>query len=435
MKTKIYIILTALFTTMLVSAQKPWTLEQCVDTALINNRNVKQKVLTNKTKDIAYQQARQNLLPDLNASASHNLGWGRALADNNTYSNSTSLTQRTNYGFSSNLTLFDGLKMKYDIDARMADLKASEADVEKIKHDIVMSVSSAYLQCLLNKELLQVATEQLELTNSKLKQRKLLVENGKMAEGEMYELQAQASKEELNRIQADNTLKLSLLDLAQILELNDFSTLDVVVPENLVQSELQLLNPETVYSSALVHRPEVLNAQYQLQSSEKNVLISKSGYYPELSLGASFGSAYYNQQGIPSKTFGEQLSDKIGAGIGFDLRIPIFNKFKTKNQVKTAEINVQNSKLMVENTKIELRKSIQQAYYNALAAKIKWDAAQKSEVASREAYRFTNQKYENGRATVYELFQAKSNLTQVLSDVTQSKYEYVFRIKILELLK
>ena len=121
--------------------------------------------------------------------------------------------------------------------------------------------------------------------------------------------------------------------------------------------------------------------------------------------------------------------------IGLNLQIPIFNKFDVRNRVRTAQIGVQSNMLNVNNAKLELKKSIQQAYYNALGAKSRWDAANKSEIASREAYRFTNQKYEAGRATLYELYQAKSNLTQVLSEQAQAKYDYFFRVKMLELLK
>ena len=122
----------------LANAQDKWTLQQCVDTALANNRNMKQKEIVRQTNEIAYEQARNNLLPNLNASLSHNFQWGRALDDNNTYTNSASLTQSSSFGVGSSVTLFDGLKMKYNIDARMADLKSSEAELEVIKRDIVI---------------------------------------------------------------------------------------------------------------------------------------------------------------------------------------------------------------------------------------------------------------------------------------------------------
>jgi outer membrane protein len=433
MKTKIYMVMGALLVTLLANAQKPWTLQQCVDTALANNRNVKQQALTKKTREISYQQARLNLLPNLNAQAGQSWNFGRSLNANNTYQSANSA--QTSFGIGSNLVLFDGLKMKHNIDIRKADMYASEQDLEKIKQDITTSVAAGFLQILLNKELLQIATNQQELTKTKIEQRKGLVSAGKMAEGEMYDLLAQESKEELSKLQAQNTLNLSFLDLAQFLELDHFENLDIVAPENLSESDLHLLSADEVFISAITHRPEIKGAEYRLKSSESTVLATKSDFYPSLNLGAQIGTGYYNLSSLPNASFGSQFSNNMSTSISLNLQIPIFNKFDVRNRVHSAQIGVESNKLSVVNAKLELKKSIQQAYYNAIGAKSRWDAALKSETASREAYRFTNQKFEAGRATLYELYQAKSNLTQVLSEQAQAKYEYFFRIKLLELLK
>lgn len=431
---KKYIVIIALLMPLFAMAEKPWTLQQCVDTALANNRNVKQQSLMKKNKDIAYEQARQNLLPNLNASAGQNWNFGRSLSVDNTYK--TSNSSQSSFGISSGLTLFDGMKMKYNIDASKADMMASEADLEKIKQDITMNVALGFMQILLNKELLQVANEQLGLTRTKIEQRKALVTSGKMAEGELLELFAQESKEEMSRMQAENTLNLSLLDLAQYLELEHFENLDVVAPEKFSENELQLLSANVVIESALTHRPEIKGAEYRLKNSEYNVLIAKGNYMPTLSLGANYGTGYYNLSNLPSNnSFGQQLKDNMSATIGLNLSIPIFNRYQVRNNVRSAELGVKSSKISVDNAKLELKKTIQQAYYNALGAKARWDASQKSEIASREAYRFANQKYEAGRATLYELYQAKNNLTQVLGEKAQAKYQYFFRVKMLELLK
>lgn len=422
-----------LFLPLLIMAQQPWTLQQCVDTALAKNRNVKQQSLMKKTKEIAYQQARNNLLPNLNASASQNFNFGRSLAVDNTYQNTNS--SQSSVGISSNITLYNGLKMKNNIDARKADMMASEADLEKIKQDITMSVAAGFLQVLLNKELLQIANEQLELSKSKVEQRKGLVAAGKMADGELLELLAEVSKEELNKQKAENALKLSILDLAQILELDQFEKLEITAPENLSESDLKVLSADEVYNSAISHRPEIKGAEYRLKSSESNVLINKADFYPMLNFGAQIGTGYYNLSNLANKTLSQQMSENMTTVLGFDLRIPIFNKFDVRNRVRTAQLNVESSKLNVDNAKLELKKSIQQAYYNALGAKSRWQAAQKSETAGREAFRFTNQKFEAGKATLYELYQAKSNLAQVLSEQAQAKFEYFFRVKMLELLK
>lgn len=418
---KIILTITAFLIILFANAQTTWTLQQCIDTALMNNRNIKQNELTKTTKEIAYQQARNNLLPNLNASANQGWSFGRSQLADGTYQNINSSS--SSFNLSAGITLFDGLRMKYNIDARMAELKASEANLEKIRQDIILSVSTSFLQVLLNKELLSISVNQLKLTEAKIAQQKSLIEAGILAEGEIYELLAQQSKEEVNKIQAQNSLQLSLLDLAQILELSDFKNLDVQVPNDLMTNELALLDADKVYENALQHRPEIKNAEYQLLNSEKNIQIARSYFFPTLSFGANVGAGYYNSVSAPLNT-----------NLGFSLSIPLFNKMETHNQVRTAQINAKSYKLNVDNTKLELRKTVQQAYYNALAAKAKWDASLQSEQAGAEAYRFANQKFEGGKSTVYELFQAKNNLTQTQSEVVQSKYEYVFRLKILELL-
>jgi len=444
MKTKILLIISAALITLSATAQStPWILQQCIDTALVNNRNVKQQTLDTKNKAIAYDQARKNLLPEVGASISQSFGFGRTIGENNTYTSGTAASLSTGLGVSGSMTLFNGFRLKNNIESSKADMFASNADLEKIKNDITTNVAAGFLQVLLNKELLQIAVEQLGLTKTKIEQQKALVTAGKMAEGELYNLVAQESKEELSRLRAENTLKLSLLDLAQYLELDKFENLDVVAPDNLSESDLKLLAADEVYESALSHRPEIKGAEFRLKSNEYRLIATKSGYYPSLSLSTSIGSSYYLNNSVNPVTgqnyffdsFGTQLSNKINANIGLNLSIPIYDKNLTRNNVHSAELGIQSSKISIDNAKLELKKSIQQAYYNALGAKTRWDAAKKSEVASREAYRFTNQKYENDRATVYELYDAKNNLTQVLSEEVQAKYEYFFRIKMLELLK
>ena len=417
-----------------VSAQRVWTLEECVDTALANNRTIKQQQLNYKSKEIAYSQAKANLLPNLNASANQSFNFGRSLGVDNTYLKSNS--KNTSLGISSELTLFDGMKMKYSIEARKAELLAAGADVQKVEKDIILNVSTIFLQVLQNKELLQNAVNQLDLTRSNIERRKELINAGKLAEGELYELQAQEAKEELSRVQAENALQLSLLDLSQVLELNDFRGMDVKVPANLMENELALLSADEVYNTAVLSRPEIKSAEYLLQSNEKNISIAKSGYLPKLNFGAQWGTGYYNMSYLAKNSpFKDQLSNNMSTALGFNLSIPIFNRFDVRNQVKNARLSVENSKIEIEKAKIDLQKSIQQAYYNALAAKNRWESSQKSVKANEESYRFASQKFESGRANQYEVNQAKTNLTQSLSEQTQSKYEYVFRMKLLELMK
>ena len=434
MRTNYFLTIILIFCTLQISAQRVWTLQECVDTALMNNRNIKQQRLNYKSKVISYNQAKSDRLPNLNASISQNFNFGRSLSVDNTYQNSNS--QNTSFSVSSGVNLYNGFRMKNAIEARQAELMAAGADVQKIEKDIILNVSAAFLQVLQNKELLRNADNQLQITRENMARRKELIEAGKLAQGEIFEIQAQEAKEELSRVQAENQLQLSLLDLAQVLELDHFQDIDVAVPVNLLENELALLSADEVYSSALASRPEIRSAQYRLESSLKNIEIARAGYLPSLSLGAQWGTGYYNMSNMPTNpSFGTQFSNNISTGVGLSLSIPIFNRYEVKNQVENAKLNVESSKIDIENTKIELRKTIQQAYYNAIAAKNRWESSQKSVTANEESYRFASQKFEVGRANQYEVNLAKTNLSQSISEQTQAKYEYVFRMKILELMK
>jgi len=417
-----------------VTAQQKYTITECIEIALENNRNIKQQELNRQQREIAYSQARADLLPSLNASAGQNFVFGRSIGLDNTYQNTNS--SQTSLGIGADITLFDGLRMKHNIDARKADMHASEADLDKMRDDIIMSVSTAFLQALLNRELLQIAESQLETTQADIARRTELVKSGRMAKGELYEQEAQLAREELNKVQAASNLKLALLDLAQIMELEQFDDFDVTAPpaETLI-SETALLASEAVYESALVNRPIIRSMQYRIESSEKEMLMARSQLYPSLSFGANMGTGYYKMNGRDNDPFGTQLRNNVSNSLGFSLRIPIFNKFQVRNNVHSAELAIANTRLEMDKTKLELRKQIEQAYYNAVGAKSRWDAAQKSVAASNEAYRFAEEKHDSGRANTYELTLAKNNQTQALGEEAQAKYEYAFRLKILELLK
>lgn len=429
-KTMKAIIIAAMLAACVCAGAQTLSLQQCIDTALAHNNQLKQQTYQLRTQEVTYRQARQNLLPNLNASASQSWVFGRSIGADNVYKSTNS--SQTSLGLSASLLLFDGLKMKYSIDEAKAAMLASEADVSALKADITMNISAMYLQILLNKELLETARQQLADTQLKVEQNRALVEAERLAAGELYAIEAQAAKEELAVTQAQNNLQLALLDMVQALELDSIGGFDVVVPTDLELLAGALLTNDAVYNMALQHRPEIKAAEYNLAASEHALKSARADYYPTLSAGASLSTGYYDMEGYQNNTFGRQLGDNLSTSVGLQLTIPIFNKMQVRNNVSRARINVENYKVQAEEAKKTLRKNIDQAYYNALAAQSRETAAEKSERSAYEAYRYAEQKYESGRASVYEFYDAKLSYTLALSERIQAKYEYLFRLKILE---
>lgn len=414
----------------LTAYAQSYTLQQCIDTAMMHNNSVRQQGYNKEAQMLLYRQAKQNLLPSVNANAGQNWIFGRSIGVDNVYQSANS--SQTSFSLSASLLLFDGLKMKYSIDEAKAAMLASEAQVDVLKAEITLNVSAMYLQALLCKELLDVAQQQLAESRLKITQDSALVAADRLAEGELLSIQAQAAKEELSVVQAQSNLQLALLDLAQALELDNFQQFNIEEPDNAEFLNMELPSNEVVYTMALQNRPEIRTAEYNLSANEQALKSAKADYYPTLSAGVNVGTGYYNMQGANNDVFGKQMGDNLSTSIGLNLSIPIFNKMQVNNNVKRVRFSIENSKLEVENAKKTLRKNIDQAYYNALAAKAREEAAEKSALSAQEAFRYAEQKYESGRSNVYEFYEAKLNYTLAVSERIQAKYEYMFKLKVLE---
>ncbi len=409
---------------------KVYTLDECIQTALSNNNQMRLQQNQYAQQEIAYKQARANLLPYVSGSVGQNWVFGRSTGNDNISRSQNSA--QTSFSVSANLLLWDGLKMKFAIDEAKAAMQAEAANVETVEAEIRLNISVMYLQVLLNRELLAVAETQYEDTQRKVERAEALVAANRLAQGEVYSLQAQAAKEELAKIQAESTLKLSLLDLAQAMELDDFTGFDIALPtEDELAGEL-LPSNEEVYLQALQNRSEIRAAELQLAANESALKSAKASYSPTISAGANVGTGYYNISGLENDKFGKQLGDNLSTSVGLSLNIPLFTQMNTTNNLRRTKLNIENAKLQIEQVKKDLRKEIDQAYYNALAAQARQYSALKAERSAAEAYRYEEQKFSAGRSTSYTYYEAKNLYVQAQSERLQSQYDYLFKLKILQ---
>ncbi len=405
------------------------TLSDCIDSALTNSLSVRMQGNRYASQRLQYTQAKANISPSISGYVGQSWVFGRSTgADNISRPQNSS---QTSFNLSADLVLFDGLQMKYNIDQAKAAMQSSEADLEAIRLKIKMNVFTMFLQVLLNKQLLRVAENQLEDTQIKLRKDSALVAAQRLAEGELLSLQAQAAKEELAVIQQRSTLSLSLLDLAQAIELTDCNGFDIVEPD---PEELQgglLPSNDEVYQQALAYRPEIRALEYTIQANESALKGYKAAYSPTISAGASVGTGYYDMQGTDNAAFGQQMGDNFSSSVGLSLSVPIYDRLQTTTAVRRQRLAVENARLDLEQQKKDLRKEIDQAYYNALAAQQEQVSAMKSESSAREALRYAEQKYDAGRATSYEYREAKNTYLQAQSAYLQAYYNYIFRLRIL----
>ena len=423
----------------LFSQQKEWTLEECIAHALQNNISIKQQEIMTNIQVAALEQSKLKLLPTLNGSASHNYAFGRAL-DETTYEFTENETvQSNNFYAGSNLTLFGGLVNYNTIRKNKVEVLASEQELAQFRDNISLNIALAYLQILLNQELVTATQSQVELTYQQIDRTRKMVEAGSLARGNLLEIEAQAAREELQLVNMRNQLTLSLLNLAQMLELQNTDDFAVAVPAITVRDEAVDGNPAAIYAIAEKTRPEILSAEYKLKSAEYDLAIARGNMSPRLTLGASMSTGYSDMRLRPvtfeKYPFGEQLSDNLNYGLGFSLNIPIFNGWQVNTGIKNSRLGIENSRYALENTRKQLYKNIQQAYTDASGALKKYNASQKAVASMEEAFRYAEQKLGVGMVTAVEYNQSKTQLLNAQSEMAQAKYEYVFKTKVLDFYK
>ena len=415
--------------------QEPWSLRRCIDYAIEHNINIRQSDNAAKQSEIEVNTAKWARLPNLNGSANQSWNWGRtqtAVPDEETGDYSTvyvnTSSNGTNLSLSTSIPLFTGLQLPNQYALAKLNLKAAVADLEKAKEDISINIASAYLQVLFNQELRDVAQGQVELSREQCARIERLAQMGKASAAEVADARSRVAQDQMTLVQTDNDYHLSLLDLAQLIELDSPEGFVLEAPQDSL--ELQLLtNPEDIYNAALLNKPAIQAAQYRLEGSKHSIRIAQSGYYPQLSLSGSLGTSYYS---TINRNFSQQMNDNFNKYVGISLSVPLFNRLATRNQVRAARLQRENYALQLDDAKKTLYKEIQQAWYNATASQAKYTSSHAAMLASAESFQLMARKYEGGKANAVEYNEAKQNLMKAQSDELQAKYEYLFRTKILD---
>lgn len=412
---------------------KQWSLRECCDYAVEHNISIKQQENQCRQQELQLSTAKNSRLPDLSGSVGQNFSFGRGLTAENTYSNTN--TSSTSFGLSTSMPLFTGFRIPNEIKLNQLNLEAATADLEKAKNDIRVQVAEAYVQILYNMEISDVARRQIEIDSAQVERLEAFVKNGKAAEAELSQQKATLANSRLTATQAENNYRLSILTLTQLLELSTPEGFAILRP---TQAELDALGqigisgPDQIYAEALGVKPEILSQRLKLKGSEHSIKIAQAANYPTLSLGGGLGTNYYTTSGFKSDPFGTQLKNNFSQYVSLNLNIPIFNRFQTRNNIRSARIDMENQQLQLDNTKKTLYKEIQQVYYNALNAQEKEKSSADAVQSSKDAFQLMQAKYENGKATITEFNESKNNYLKSESDLVQARYENLYQHALIE---
>jgi len=448
-------------------APKVLTLQECVSIALENNLRVKRGIYNLKTSEINLLQSKAAMLPSFNAGGNYGKNFGRALNPvSNLYVNKNSTT--LGIQGTGSVILFNGLRIQNTIRQNSNENEATSQDLAKAKNDVILNVVTYYTNVVFNKELLANADFQLKSSQEQLERIKKQVLAGALPKANELNQEAQVATNEVNLINQENALNLSLLQLKQSMQVPGSTALDVVVPPLQLEDLVLDQTPDQIFDISLQTMPEIKSAVLRVQSADYALKAAKGNFYPRLTLNGSLNSNYSNvsqlQQvvqdppqlgtrvigqtsvsqedviGYEQNTriqfsdykFEDQLRDNVFKGVSLQLNIPIFNNLQTRSNVQRAAVSKEVANITKLETENTLRQTIETAYNDAIAASKTYSASLKQVNARDEAYRMTKQRFEIGATTYIDYRISESDLFQSKSDLARAKYNFIFRKKLLD---
>ncbi|MBT8209792.1 MAG: TolC family protein [Eudoraea sp.] len=430
-------LLLIVFGMITLSAQlKKWTLEECVTYAIENNLSIEQFRLDLENAQIDKSDAIGNLLPTLNGQINFQSNTG--LSFNPATQEPVNITQLTSSGsLTSFVTLFDGLRNYNQIQRAKLNAIASQYRLDNLVDDIRLNVALNYLNVLSNKESLKVFEAQYKVTEQDLKRTQELVESGVLPRGDLLEIEATAATQEQQIINGKNQVLISRINLAQLLQITDYENFDIADEEfEVPPSDILNNSAKTIFAKAVSFRNDIKFSESNVTLAEKDLQIAKGAVFPTLGAFVNYNTRYSDQffdpftgQLIPFK---DQLWINDGISFGAQLNIPVFNGFSTRNSINRSKISLEKAMLQLEQDKLALETNVNQAYVDVENTAKTYEASQKTLEARRLAYEYARERYNVGVMNAFDFSQAQARVDNAAAEVIRSKYDYIFRIKVLE---
>lgn len=412
-------------------APEEWTLDDCIGYALEHNTDIATGELEVESGKISLNTARMSRLPDVSASLGSNVYFGRSPSRDASYIDNSQISG--SLGISANIPVYQGLKIKHEIDKAKIDFEAATRNLELARKNISLNIASLFLQVMYDKELVSIAQSQLELSSSQLELSKGQFESGRVSHSEVVRNESLVASDRASLVQNENTYSLALLDLRQAMNLPDSIAITPVMEEQELPRIEDIPTLSQIYGLSVSMHPSIRYAEESLQSSIFALKSAKSAWQPTVYLSAGYGNSVYSNLTDRSvnTNFWTQLQGNGNEYIGLSISIPIFSRNTVRNNVRLSRLSVTRQEILLNEARKSLRKEIEQAYFGAMAAYSSLNSAQKALEAALLNFENEKASLDSGRSDIYDYANAKAEVEKAQATLAHSKYDFILRVKIL----
>ena len=437
MKKTLLLIGVMMLSTVQLSAQKKWSLQDCIDYALENNITLKKSQLQKQSAAEELKGAKAALLPTVTASTNQSLGYqpwkdtGMSYVTNGTVNTKVDkASYNGSYSLSGQWTVWNGNRNINTI--RLDELSEQQAELsaQETANSIQERIAQLYAQILYLDENVKVNEQMLETSQKNEERGQEMVNVGKMSKADLAQLSAQRANDEYSIVEAKSQLMNYKLQLKQLLEITDETPFDVAVPEisdERILAEIPAL--QTVYEQALLTRPEIERSQLAIKSSDVSLSLAKAGWMPNVSVN---GGVSTSTNSLSNMGWGSQFKSNVNTSLGLGVSVPIYDGRSTKTAVNKAKIQQLQAQLDLQDQQKTLYTDIQQYWLNAVTNQQKYKAASSSVESAKLSYDLLSEQFRLGLKNIVELMTGKDNLLSAQQNQLQSKYQTIYNRQMLD---
>ena len=451
-------------------AQEKWDLTRCVNYALANNISIKQADVQARLSRLTFDQSKLSQIPTLSLSTAVGVNSGNAL-NQTTYTIDNQTFVNNNWALQTSVVLFNGFNLKNVIASNRYAWQAALAVTDKTRNDVSLNVANAYLQVLLAGEQAETGRAKLQLSQSQLEITRKQVNAGTLPELNAAELASQVAQDSSNYISLTGTVQLNVLQLKAYMGLDAATPFEVDTPpvENIPIENIESLQPEAVYATALINQPLQKADALQIESARKYVSATKGARWPTVALGGNLGTNYVSNATDPilsSASLGtdtlktlrvagtsnwivqdgvryqfrktpyfRQLDNYFNQYVGLNISIPILNNGTLRTNYSKSKLNLRNAELQREQDNLNLKNNIYQAYTAAVTAQHKYEANKVTAEATAKSADYAQKRYGVGMLNTVDLLINQNNYFNAKINLVYAQYDYVFKMKVLEFYK
>lgn len=444
--------------------QLSYDLPGCVEIALENNLDLKRSGLQVESANLNLRQSKNNLLPNLNASYNLGINNGRSINPSTNDFINERLTF-SNVGLGGEATLFNAFRLKNSIKQNKYNLGAAEMEKEEIRQNLILNVTLSYIQILTAKAQLALAEGRLETTEGQLDRLRANFEEGAGNPADFTDMQGQYSLDEMAVLAAKNNLNESILNLFLLMGVDPDPQADFVDIGGSIAEEKYLLSAESVYQDALTNFPTFKARQLRIEEANSAIKVARADFFPEVSLFGQIGSNFssvsraffetgsevketgdfvnFNNQSLPvfsnetsfrqeKIAYLDQFNNNRNSVIGIGLSVPIFNRFQAKNQLSQRKLELRQSTVELQNSKLQFKQAVEDAHFKMENAYARHQILKRQLEAYESSFRINEIRFNNGVSNIVQYLTSKNNLDNARLNLSNARFEYLLRVQILE---